>query len=134
MSGMLGGWRAGWRSGYDLLWSRGVGRLLSWVLVAPIKVYQHVLSPLLPSTCRYHPSCSAYATVALRTHGPFKGSLLAVARLLRCNPWSAGGVNPVPSRGKWRADVLPDGSTRTHAASVLSATTRSSAPTTPEGV
>jgi len=121
-----------WGRAYDLLWTRGLGRAVTWVLLAPIVAYQHTLSPLLPAMCRYHPSCSAYATVALRTHGPVKGTVLAAARLFRCNPWSAGGVNPVPSRGQWRAGVLPDGSARTPAASV-SATTRPSAPTTPAG-
>jgi uncharacterized protein len=66
------------------------------VAVAPIRLYQLLVSPLLPAnTCKYHPSCSEYAVQALRRHGLVKGSVLAGWRLLRCNPWSRGGFDPV---------------------------------------
>jgi hypothetical protein len=65
-------------------------------LVAIIRVYQRFLSPLLGPRCRYHPSCSEYAAQALQRHGILRGSLLASWRLLRCNPWSHGGFDPVP--------------------------------------
>jgi hypothetical protein len=61
-----------------------------------IRVYQRFLSPLLGPRCRYHPSCSEYAAQALQRHGILRGSLLASWRLLRCNPWSHGGFDPVP--------------------------------------
>jgi uncharacterized protein len=62
--------------------------------VLPIRLYQLVISPLLPAnTCKYHPSCSEYAVLAIRKYGVFKGIVLAAWRLLRCNPWSHGGVD-----------------------------------------
>lgn len=97
---------------YDLVWVRGLGRGLSVVLIAPILVYQKLISPALPASCKYHPSCSHYAVGALWVHGPFKGLALGTARIGRCNPWSGGGLDPVPSRGRWRPDVLPDGRPR----------------------
>lgn len=98
---------------WGLLWVRGLGRLLALVLVAPIKLYQVAVSPALPASCKYHPSCSRYAERALLAHGPFKGLALGTWRLARCNPWSKGGVDPVPDRGRWLPDVLPDGKPRT---------------------
>jgi putative membrane protein insertion efficiency factor len=61
--------------------------------VLPLRLYQLLVSPLFPATCKYHPSCSQYAIDAIRKHGPLKGSVKAVWRLLRCNPWSRGGVD-----------------------------------------
>lgn len=61
-----------------------------------IRLYQRYLSPLLPPTCRYTPTCSQYGIEALQKHGLLKGSLLAMQRILRCHPWSKGGVDPVP--------------------------------------
>ena len=86
------------RRGWDLT----VGRLLSAVLVGLIRGYQRYISPLSGPTCRYYPSCSAYALGAVRTHGPVKGFLLAVGRVVRCNPWSPGGIDHVPEKGTWR--------------------------------
>lgn len=68
------------------------------VLVALIRVYQKVISPMFGPRCRYYPSCSNYAVEAIRTHGAVRGSLLAGWRVLRCNPFSNGGVDPVPLR------------------------------------
>lgn len=62
----------------------------------PIWIYRKVFSPFLPRRCKFYPTCSAYAMQALQRHGLFKGMLLAVWRLLRCNPWSAGGMDDVP--------------------------------------
>ena len=73
-------------------------RVITWLLVLPIRVYQRVLSPLLGPRCRFYPSCSEYAIEALTTHGPVKGLGLAVWRLLRCHPWNPGGLDPVPPR------------------------------------
>lgn len=62
--------------------------------ILPIRLYQLVISPLVPAnTCKYHPSCSEYAVLAIRKHGVLKGAALAAWRLLRCNPWSHGGVD-----------------------------------------
>jgi len=75
-----------------------VRRLLIAILVAPIRAYQVLVSPLLGPRCRFYPSCSAYAIEAVRTHGPLIGHYLAARRLLRCHPWNLGGVDPVPPK------------------------------------
>jgi uncharacterized protein len=67
---------------------------MSRLAIALVRLYQVLLSPLVPEgTCKYHPSCSQYAVDALREHGLVRGTTLACWRLLRCNPWSAGGVD-----------------------------------------
>ena len=67
---------------------------LRTVVILPIRVYQLTVSRLMPAgTCKYHPSCSEYAVQVLRRHGLVRGSILAGWRLLRCNPWSHGGVD-----------------------------------------
>lgn len=76
------------------------------VLVAPIRAYQLVVSPLLGPRCRFYPSCSAYAVGALRVHGPLRGTALAAWRLLRCHPWNPGGIEPVPP-ARSRPDAQP---------------------------
>ena len=69
---------------------------MKYLAIAPIRLYQLVVSPLLPAnTCKYHPSCSQYAIDALREYGLLRGLVLAGWRLLRCNPWSHGGHDPV---------------------------------------
>jgi putative membrane protein insertion efficiency factor len=65
-------------------------------VIALIKVYQLILSPMRPPTCRFYPSCSAYAVTALERFGILRGSWLAARRLLRCHPWNPGGVDHVP--------------------------------------
>ena len=74
------------------------------VLIGFVDVYRRWISPGLPPACRFEPSCSAYAREALEVHGACKGSLLAVWRVLRCNPLSKPRYDPVPGRGSWRAD------------------------------
>jgi len=66
------------------------------LLIALLKVYRLVISPLYGNVCRYYPSCSAYALRAVEVHGAIKGSWLACRRLLRCHPWAPGGYDPVP--------------------------------------
>ena len=75
---------------------------LSRVLVAPIRVYQRLISPWLGARCRFHPSCSEYAAQAILRHGPIKGTYLGIRRVLRCHPWSAGGTDDVPAAFSWR--------------------------------
>jgi putative membrane protein insertion efficiency factor len=72
------------------------------LLVGAVRVYQLVVSPWFGPTCRFYPSCSAYAVGALREHGAVRGAWLAARRLLRCHPWNPGGVDPVPPRGSSR--------------------------------
>jgi uncharacterized protein len=69
---------------------------MRWLLMALVRLYQLLLSPLLPPSCRFTPTCSAYAIEALRTHGAFYGSWLSMRRLLRCHPFHPGGYDPVP--------------------------------------
>lgn len=66
------------------------------VLILLVRVYQVVLSPLLPASCRYYPSCSTYAIEALERHGALRGGWLTLHRLARCNPFRPGGYDPVP--------------------------------------
>ena len=68
------------------------------VLLLPVAFYRKWISPALPPSCRFEPSCSAYAVEALTTHGALRGSWLTVRRLLRCGPWHPGGYDPVPPR------------------------------------
>jgi putative membrane protein insertion efficiency factor len=68
------------------------------VLILLVRAYRLLLSPRLGSSCRFEPTCSAYALEALQRHGALSGSYLAAARLLRCHPWCAGGCDPVPGR------------------------------------
>ncbi len=64
-------------------------------LVFLVRIYKRAVSPLLPSTCRFHPSCSAYSIEALKEHGAFTGTWMTLKRILRCHPLSAGGYDPV---------------------------------------
>ena len=61
-----------------------------------IRIYQTLISPLLPSTCRFSPTCSEYSKQSLIKHGLIKGIILSVKRILKCNPWGGNGYDPVP--------------------------------------
>jgi putative membrane protein insertion efficiency factor len=69
--------------------------MLREILLLPVRLYRRLVSPVLPSRCKYHPSCSAYAVEAVRSYGVVRGAALAGWRILRCNPWSHGGFDPV---------------------------------------
>lgn len=80
-------------------WHKGillVKRLAVEILILPVKFYRSFISPFLPPTCRYTPTCSAYAIEALRRHGPIRGLWLAIKRILSCHPWGGSGYDPVP--------------------------------------
>jgi len=68
------------------------------VALAPVLAYQRVISPALPRRCKYHPTCSAYVVQAIESHGILRGAVLAAWRLLRCNPLSRGGYDPVSAQ------------------------------------
>lgn len=68
-------------------------QVLTWL----VRGYQRFISPLLPPSCRYYPTCSTYMIQALQKHGAIKGSLMGIARILRCNPFVKGGLDPVPA-------------------------------------
>ena len=72
------------------------------IVLAPIRLYQRVISPALPRRCKYEPTCSAYAVQAIRELGVFRGIILAAWRLARCNPFSDGGYDPVAARPLFR--------------------------------
>jgi uncharacterized protein len=69
---------------------------MKWLLLKLIWLYRRALSPVLTPRCRFEPSCSAYAEEAISVHGAFRGGLLAIWRLLRCQPFARGGIDPVP--------------------------------------
>jgi len=71
---------------------------MKYPLLALIKIYQWTISPLLGPVCKYYPSCSHYGYTAIDRHGAVKGTALTAWRILRCNPWSLGGVDHVPPR------------------------------------
>jgi uncharacterized protein len=75
--------------------------------LAPIRFYQRAISPALPQRCRYHPSCSAYAVQAIERYGILRGAVLAAWRLLRCNPFSHGGYDPVSAQTLFRGPGAP---------------------------
>ena len=75
---------------------------------APIVVYQRLISPAIPRRCKYEPTCSRYAVEAIKEYGILRGAVLAAWRLLRCNPWSYGGYDPVEAQRVFRA--RPDAS------------------------
>jgi uncharacterized protein len=79
-----------------------VRRVARATVSAPIQLYRRLLSPALPRRCKYAPTCSAYALEAIRSFGVLKGTVLAVWRLLRCNPFSHGGHDPVEAQTIFR--------------------------------
>ena len=77
---------------------------MKYLFLGIIKLYRLTLSKMLPPCCRYHPSCSEYATLAIRRFGAVKGGYLALWRIIRCNPYGRGGYDPVPHRFMFRPD------------------------------
>ena len=82
--------------------ARGTARALRAAVTAPIMGYRRVVSPAIPRRCKYEPTCSRYAVEAIREYGILKGLVLAGWRLLRCNPWSHGGYDPVEAQRVFR--------------------------------
>jgi uncharacterized protein len=80
---------------------------LRTIAVAPIRLYQRAISPALPQRCKYYPTCSEYAVQSVRSYGILRGLVLAAWRLLRCNPWSHGGVDFVEDQKLFRTGPRP---------------------------
>ena len=69
---------------------------MKFLVLRIIKIYQKYVSPMLGPSCRFHPTCSEYAFQAIETYGVLRGGLLAVKRILKCNPWGGSGADPLP--------------------------------------
>lgn len=104
--------RSAYRDGPPMKYVHMIVRLPSLAVIGLIRLYQRFISPLTGPSCKFHPTCSAYAIRSLQIHGLLKGTALSVARLGRCHPWQLGGINPPPPAGKWRANVDLDGNPR----------------------
>ena len=77
-------------------WFWFIRQFFVYVLIIPVKIYQYLISPMIGTSCRFSPTCSAYSIEALKKYGPIKGLYLAICRILRCNPWGGHGHDPVP--------------------------------------
>lgn len=75
---------------------------MKYLVLGLIKFYRKFISPLFPPKCKYYPTCSTYALEAVRRYGAVRGTALSVWRILRCNPWSLGGIDPVPDKFTFR--------------------------------
>ena len=84
-----------------------IKNILTWLLLLPVYFYRLFISPLIPPSCRYLPTCSQYAIEALKIHGPFYGSYLTAKRILSCNPWGGSGLDPVPEKKTKKAKNAP---------------------------
>lgn len=73
-----------------------INKLFYYILIGIIRFYQMAISPHLPASCRYTPTCSQYGLEAIKKYGPFKGGLLTLKRILSCHPWGGSGYDPVP--------------------------------------
>ena len=90
-----------------------VSRFASSALIAMVRGYQAVLSPMMGGACRFEPSCSNYMIEALSVHGAVKGTLLGLWRILRCHPFGKYGYDPVPEKGRWKNEFSDCGAQRT---------------------
>jgi putative membrane protein insertion efficiency factor len=80
-----------WKKNYKIFLS-----IITFPFIVLIKIYQVLISPLFPSSCRYTPTCSHYTLEALKKYGLFKGGWLGIKRISRCHPWGGSGYDPVP--------------------------------------
>ena len=71
-------------------------KILNFILILPIKLYQILISPFLGPSCRFNPTCSQYSIEAIQKYGPIKGSWLSIKRINKCHPWGKSGHDPVP--------------------------------------
>ena len=73
-----------------------IPNIFKYLFISIIKIYQRFISPFFPSSCKFSPTCSKYGIEAINKYGPLKGGFLTIKRILRCNPWSKGGYDPIP--------------------------------------
>ncbi|MES3019228.1 MAG: membrane protein insertion efficiency factor YidD [Bacteroidota bacterium] len=78
------------------MWTNIVKPVFANLFLLIIKIYQTLISPILPKSCRFTPTCSHYGVEAIKKHGPFKGGWMTLKRIGRCNPWGGSGYDPVP--------------------------------------
>jgi len=74
--------------------------IVNSIFIFPVKIYQYVISPLTPGSCRFEPTCSNYMIQAIKEHGPIKGISLGARRISKCHPWGGSGYDPVPKKEK----------------------------------
>jgi putative membrane protein insertion efficiency factor len=79
-------------------------RIINAIFIFPVKVYQYLISPILPQSCRYNPTCSNYMIGAIKEWGPLKGTWLGIKRISSCHPWGGMGEDPVPKNPKKHQD------------------------------
>jgi uncharacterized protein len=70
--------------------------MLKKIFILPIRIYQYMISPLIPGACRYTPTCSEYSAEAIKKHGVIKGIILGIKRIGKCHPWGGSGYDPIP--------------------------------------
>ena len=73
-----------------------IPNIFKYIFINIIKIYQRFISPFFPSSCKFSPTCSKYGIEAINKYGPLKGGFITIKRILRCNPWSKGGYDPIP--------------------------------------
>ncbi len=84
-----------------------LGKIISSILIGLVRLYQWVLSPILPNACRYQPTCSHYMVEAIKVHGPLYGTWLGLKRISRCHPWGGYGKDPVPPPKQKKKEIDP---------------------------
>jgi len=77
-----------------------IRKIFSYIFIFPVKIYQWIISPILPQSCRFNPTCSNYMIEAIKEWGPFKGIYLGSRRIAKCHPWGGFGEDPVPQNPK----------------------------------
>ncbi|MCB0479255.1 MAG: membrane protein insertion efficiency factor YidD [Crocinitomicaceae bacterium] len=79
---------------------RFIFNIINWIFILPVKIYQWIISPIFPQSCRFDPTCSNYMIEAIKVWGPIKGLYLGFRRIGKCHPWGGHGHDPVPQRKK----------------------------------
>lgn len=85
-----------------------IRKIINAIFIFPVKIYQWIISPILPQSCRYNPTCSNYMIQAIKEWGPFKGIYLGTKRILSCHPWGGAGEDPVPQNPKRHVNCKHD--------------------------